>query len=236
METLDANSREYWQRVLTAGGFAVVPRWTRDPRPGVAEHAVPLPDDLAAAGPARSCSPRTPRAGGADRRAGDRHQLRRDGGWTGAPVQAHDRRRNVARGGAARAAGAVGAVGARGHSRRNGGRDRAGLDGAAGPPSTGAVGRGRAPRRPYGAAAALPDRRAGRRSCGPDRLLPPDRARAGRRRPGRGAGPRRLLSPEELRFQVDGLAGPERPHPTGGSTSCSRSGCAAPRRRRGRAR
>ena len=49
METLDANGREYWRRVLTAGGFAVVPRWTRDPRPGMAEHEVPVPDDLRAA-------------------------------------------------------------------------------------------------------------------------------------------------------------------------------------------
>ena len=49
MGTFDVNGHEYWRRVLGAGEFAVVPRWTHDPRPGTAEHVLPVADDLAAA-------------------------------------------------------------------------------------------------------------------------------------------------------------------------------------------
>ncbi len=42
-------SREFWRGVLAAGGLTAVPRWTLDPVPGLAEHAVTLPDDHTAA-------------------------------------------------------------------------------------------------------------------------------------------------------------------------------------------
>ncbi|WP_274918227.1 non-ribosomal peptide synthetase [Streptomyces sp. WZ-12] len=38
--------REYWTRVLSAGGFTAIPRWAPDPATGVAEHELPLPDAL----------------------------------------------------------------------------------------------------------------------------------------------------------------------------------------------
>ncbi|MFI9722773.1 amino acid adenylation domain-containing protein [Streptomyces sp. NPDC052396] len=37
------NSEEFWRRVLLEGGFTTVPRWTRTPVPGTAEHRSPLP-------------------------------------------------------------------------------------------------------------------------------------------------------------------------------------------------
>ncbi|MFF8427774.1 amino acid adenylation domain-containing protein [Streptomyces sp. NPDC016566] len=39
--------REFWSRVLTAGGTTAVPRWVREPVPGTAEHEVSVPDDVA---------------------------------------------------------------------------------------------------------------------------------------------------------------------------------------------
>ena len=46
--------REYWQGVLVAGGSTVIPRWTPDPRPGVGECTMAVPEAGAAAlrGPA----------------------------------------------------------------------------------------------------------------------------------------------------------------------------------------
>ncbi|MFJ3640557.1 amino acid adenylation domain-containing protein [Streptomyces sp. NPDC090108] len=41
--------REFWSRVLTAGGSTAVPRWVREPAAGVAEHEIPVPDDVARA-------------------------------------------------------------------------------------------------------------------------------------------------------------------------------------------
>ena len=41
--------REFWRGVLVAGGFTAIPRWTLDPAPGVAEHEATIPDDLVAA-------------------------------------------------------------------------------------------------------------------------------------------------------------------------------------------
>lgn len=41
--------REFWRGVLVAGGFSAIPRWTRDPVPGVVEHEATIPDDLVAA-------------------------------------------------------------------------------------------------------------------------------------------------------------------------------------------
>ncbi|MEU9478954.1 amino acid adenylation domain-containing protein [Streptomyces sp. NPDC048191] len=38
--------REFWSRVLTAGGVTTVPRWVREPVPGAAEHETPVPDDV----------------------------------------------------------------------------------------------------------------------------------------------------------------------------------------------
>ncbi len=41
--------REFWRGVLADGGFTAIPRWTRDPVPGVARHEAPIPVDLLAA-------------------------------------------------------------------------------------------------------------------------------------------------------------------------------------------
>ncbi|MGW2638197.1 non-ribosomal peptide synthetase [Streptomyces sp. NPDC001348] len=41
--------REFWSRVLTAGGFTAVPRWAPEPAAGVAEYEVTVPDDVARA-------------------------------------------------------------------------------------------------------------------------------------------------------------------------------------------
>ncbi|OXY92376.1 non-ribosomal peptide synthetase [Streptomyces diastatochromogenes] len=47
METHLEADREFWSRVLTAGGTTTVPRWVREPAPGAAEHEVSVPDDVA---------------------------------------------------------------------------------------------------------------------------------------------------------------------------------------------
>ncbi|MGW1899542.1 non-ribosomal peptide synthetase [Streptomyces hirsutus] len=39
--------REFWSRVLTAGGFTAVPRWVREPAPGAAEHEAAVPEVVA---------------------------------------------------------------------------------------------------------------------------------------------------------------------------------------------
>ncbi|GAA3156606.1 non-ribosomal peptide synthetase [Streptomyces echinatus] len=39
--------REFWRRVLTAGGGTAVPRWVREPVPGTLEQEVPVPEDVA---------------------------------------------------------------------------------------------------------------------------------------------------------------------------------------------
>ena len=44
-----AADREFWRGVLTDGGFTAVPRWTLDPVPGVAAHETPVPGALLAA-------------------------------------------------------------------------------------------------------------------------------------------------------------------------------------------
>src|SRR5437867_2052088 len=41
--------REFWRRMLLAGPFTVLPRWTREPAAGVGEHEARVPDDLVAA-------------------------------------------------------------------------------------------------------------------------------------------------------------------------------------------
>ena len=41
--------REFWRGVLMDGGFTAIPRWTRDPVPGVARHEATIPGDLVAA-------------------------------------------------------------------------------------------------------------------------------------------------------------------------------------------
>jgi amino acid adenylation domain-containing protein len=43
MEMTANPGQEYWRRVLVAGGSTVIPRWTLEPVPGVGECAVPLP-------------------------------------------------------------------------------------------------------------------------------------------------------------------------------------------------
>ena len=40
-----AAAREYWHAVLDVGGATTLPRWASHPTPGVAEHEVPIPDD-----------------------------------------------------------------------------------------------------------------------------------------------------------------------------------------------
>ncbi|GHB50990.1 amino acid adenylation protein [Streptomyces viridiviolaceus] len=39
--------REFWSRVLTAGGFTTVPRWVREPAPGTAGHEASVPEAVA---------------------------------------------------------------------------------------------------------------------------------------------------------------------------------------------
>jgi amino acid adenylation domain-containing protein len=41
--------REYWHRVLLAGGATTIPRWTSDPVPGVAEHDETVPAEVVTA-------------------------------------------------------------------------------------------------------------------------------------------------------------------------------------------
>ena len=41
--------REFWRGVLSAGGFTAIPRWTLDPAPGVGTHEATIPVDLVAA-------------------------------------------------------------------------------------------------------------------------------------------------------------------------------------------
>src|SRR5437016_40766 len=47
--TTAARGREFWRGVLLAGGFTAVPRWTLVPVPGVGEHEARIPDELVAA-------------------------------------------------------------------------------------------------------------------------------------------------------------------------------------------
>ncbi|MGY1625381.1 AMP-binding protein, partial [Geodermatophilus sp. SYSU D00965] len=47
--TATETGREFWREVLLAGGSTAVPRWTLDPRPGVARHEALLPGSLTAA-------------------------------------------------------------------------------------------------------------------------------------------------------------------------------------------
>jgi len=49
MDIRTETSREFWRAVLLAGGATAIPRWTLDPAPGVAEHVATLDDGLAAA-------------------------------------------------------------------------------------------------------------------------------------------------------------------------------------------
>jgi amino acid adenylation domain-containing protein len=47
METRVEADRDYWSRVLTAGGVTPVPRWVRQPVAGTAEHEVEVPHHVA---------------------------------------------------------------------------------------------------------------------------------------------------------------------------------------------
>src|SRR6266571_233191 len=47
--TTAARGREFWRGVLLASGFTAVPRWTLVPVPGVGEHEARIPDELVAA-------------------------------------------------------------------------------------------------------------------------------------------------------------------------------------------
>src|SRR5262249_61357432 len=46
--TTAERSREFWRRVLLAGTFAAVPRWTREPATGEGECEVRIPGGLVA--------------------------------------------------------------------------------------------------------------------------------------------------------------------------------------------
>src|SRR5437773_816248 len=48
MGTRTERGREFWRRMLLAGPFTVLPRWTREPAAGVGEHEARIPDDLVA--------------------------------------------------------------------------------------------------------------------------------------------------------------------------------------------
>jgi amino acid adenylation domain-containing protein len=54
------SDREFWHGVLTGGGFAPIPRWTLDPAPGVAVCEVPVPRDLLPALRQRAAELRVP--------------------------------------------------------------------------------------------------------------------------------------------------------------------------------
>src|SRR6266478_3891100 len=47
--TTAERGREFWRGVLLAGGFTALPRWALDPVPGVGEHEATIPDELMAA-------------------------------------------------------------------------------------------------------------------------------------------------------------------------------------------
>src|SRR5213594_3090522 len=47
--TAAERGREFWRGVLLAGGFTALPRWTLDPVIGVGEHEARIPDELVAA-------------------------------------------------------------------------------------------------------------------------------------------------------------------------------------------
>src|SRR6202043_1685010 len=46
MTTQAEGAREFWRRVLLAGGFTSIPRWTLHPVAGVGEHEATIPEDL----------------------------------------------------------------------------------------------------------------------------------------------------------------------------------------------
>ncbi|MEU8471214.1 amino acid adenylation domain-containing protein [Streptomyces sp. NPDC029006] len=48
MDTRVESDREFWGRVLTAGGATAVPRWAPEPAPGALELRTAVPDDVAA--------------------------------------------------------------------------------------------------------------------------------------------------------------------------------------------
>src|SRR6058998_1408532 len=47
--TTAERGREFWRATLLAGAFTALPRWTREPVPGVGEHEAAIPDELVAA-------------------------------------------------------------------------------------------------------------------------------------------------------------------------------------------
>ncbi len=49
MESTAAAGRNFWLSVFAAGGLTTIPRWTLDPTPGVAEYAATIPGDRVAA-------------------------------------------------------------------------------------------------------------------------------------------------------------------------------------------
>ena len=49
MQTTPADDREYWTRVVAAGGTTAVPRWVTQTAPGIDVHVAPVPADVLAA-------------------------------------------------------------------------------------------------------------------------------------------------------------------------------------------
>src|SRR5438034_3961063 len=47
--TTAERGREFWRGVLLPGGFTPLPRWTKEPVPGIGEREVEIPDELVAA-------------------------------------------------------------------------------------------------------------------------------------------------------------------------------------------
>jgi amino acid adenylation domain-containing protein len=60
MQMRAADDREYWLRVLAAGGTTAVPRWATDPEPGIGDHVAPIPTEVLAALDARPYGPDVP--------------------------------------------------------------------------------------------------------------------------------------------------------------------------------
>ena len=99
MQNPAADDREYWTRVLAAGGTTAVPRWVTDPAPGVGVHVAPIPAEVQAAVDAhRRAAAHRPRrrAGRAVRRGRRGHRLRARRQATAVAVPVVRRARHVA--------------------------------------------------------------------------------------------------------------------------------------------
>ena len=239
MATRTEAGREFWRSVLAAGGVTAIPRWTLDPAPGVAEHdatspttlvaalrrladELALPLELGAAGRARQG------AGRAVRRARGRDRLRGRAGRPAAALPADHRARLVAVAAAGRPPGRGGPAGAHRTSRSTSSGASWAWPGRRSRPCSTRAGDRRRPRRAtpccrVGVSASTAGRLVLRLRYRTDVLDADSAARiAGYHLtalalmaadPDAEHGRQSLLSAEELRFQLDGLAGPRRELP-----------------------